>query len=145
MKFASCADTFKLLASRMNTLNHKAQIHKYQLLICLGILALIPNTYAADTPTVPAFPGAEGYGAITRGGRGGKVILVTNLNDSGPGSLREAVETEGPRIVVFTVSGTITLESRLTISNPYITIAGQTDQGMVSALRNISSQLIDII
>ena len=99
------------------------------LLACVGILALIPSGFAAETPTVPAFPGAEGYGAVTRGGRGGKVILVTNLNDAGPGSLREACEAEGPRIVVFTVSGTITLESRLTISNPYITIAGQTAPG----------------
>ena len=99
------------------------------LLICAGILVLIPSGFAVETPSVPAFPGAEGYGAMTRGGRGGKVILVTNLNDAGPGSLREACEAEGPRIVVFTVSGTITLESRLTISNPYITIAGQTAPG----------------
>lgn len=78
---------------------------------------------------LPSFPGAEGYGSITRGGRGGKVIAVTNLNDSGPGSLRAGVEAEGPRIVVFRVSGTIALKSPIKISNPYITIAGQTAPG----------------
>ena len=78
---------------------------------------------------LPSFPGAEGHGSKTRGGRGGTVIAVTNLDDSGPGSLRAAVEAKGPRIVVFRVSGTIDLKSRLSISHPFITIAGQTAPG----------------
>lgn len=85
----------------------------------------------ADLPQakIPAFPGAEGGGMYSFGGRGGKVIVVTNLNDSGPGSFRAAVEEAGPRIVLFNVAGIIHLKDRVRIRAPYITIAGNTAPG----------------
>ena len=96
------------------------------------------DSTGAVSDKLPAFPGAEGFGAFTPGGRGGKVFLVTDLNDSGPGSLRAACEAQGPRIVVFRVSGVIELESRLSIYEPYITIAGQTAPGDGICLKNRS-------
>ncbi len=76
-----------------------------------------------------AFPGAEGGGMYVTGGRGGKIIYVTNLDDGGDGSLRAAVEANEARIVVFKVAGAISLKKKLVISNPNITIAGQTAPG----------------
>lgn len=76
-----------------------------------------------------AFPGAEGYGAYAQGGRGGCVLFVTNLNDSGPGSLRQAIDSKGPRTVIFRVGGVIELKKPLQIREPFITIAGQTAPG----------------
>lgn len=81
----------------------------------------------SDKSALKAFPGAEGWGADTQGGRNGKIIKVTNLNPSGPGSLAAACSTEGPRIVIFEVSGVI--HGDVLITRPYITIAGQTAPG----------------
>lgn len=78
---------------------------------------------------IPAFPGAQGGGKYSFGGRGGSVFVVTNLNDDGPGSFREACESAGPRIVLFNVAGIIQLHDRIRIRAPYITIAGNTAPG----------------
>jgi hypothetical protein len=92
----------------------------------------LPNAiFPTDLPQadVPAFPGAEGAGKYSFGGRGGKVYVVTNLSDGGPGSFREACEAAGPRIVVFNVAGIIHLQQPLHILAPYITIDGHTAPG----------------
>jgi hypothetical protein len=102
---------------------------------CLLVLLSFVSRYA-DGALLPAFPGAEGFGMTSIGGRGGQVIEVTNLNDSGPGSLRAAVDSDGPRIVVFRVGGYIELKSALDITKPNITIAGQTAPSEGICLKN---------
>lgn len=125
-----------------NTLRKSLQIVVLSLmmLVFIGTPAFDrANVVSAATPPVPAFPGAEGFGANSVGGRGGRVIEVTNLNDSGAGSFRTAVEASGARIVIFRVGGTLTLESELIVSNPYITIAGQTAPGDGITIRTAPS------
>jgi pectate lyase len=102
----------------------------------LAPAGLASNALASPAAEVKAFPSAEGFGKSSVGGRGGRIVEITNLNDSGLGSLRTAVEATGPRIVVFRTGGTISLLTPLRITSPYITIAGQTAPGGGIALRN---------
>jgi len=106
--------------------------------LCLAFALLLPLAVpASSAEPLLAFPGADGAGKYTAGGRGGALYVVTTLEDynvsagdvSIPGSLREAVEATGPRTVVFDVAGTIELKSNLTVRRPYLTIAGQTAPG----------------
>lgn len=96
--------------------------------LCMLLLwAWIMAAGTGQAGAEPVFPGAVGFGTDTPAGRGGKVIKVTNLNNDGPGSFREALEAKGPRIIVFEVGGIIDLEKeRLELREPYVTIAGQT-------------------
>jgi pectate lyase len=100
------------------------------LVVCVPGFAVPPSpARAVPASSLPAFPGAEGFGSTTPGGRGGVVMEVTNLHDAGTGSFRACAEATGPRICVFRIGGTVVVRSEIEIAHPYLTVAGQTAPG----------------
>lgn len=99
------------------------------------------NRTVLEKAGIPAFPEAEGAGTWTRGGRGGRVFVVRTLDDSGPGSFREALEATEPRTVVFGLAGIIHLKSPVRINYPFITIAGQSAPGDGVCIRGETTEI----
>ena len=134
----------------MNIKTVRKEILKLAFIIATILSAVQYVCIAEDSSWLanpPAFPEAKGGGSLSIGGRGGRVIYVTNLNADGPGSFRAACEAQGKRIIVFRVSGIIEIKKPIIIRNPYITIAGQTapDGGILIKGHNLIIKTHDVI
>jgi len=122
--------------------------HQFSLLILLLIGSQILECHGQNSNDQLAFPNAQGWAAVTKGGRDGKIIKVTNLNKDGNGSLKEAIEANVPRIIVFEVGGIIDLYgSTIRVTNPFMTIMGQTapDPGITIIKGGMSISTYEII
>jgi pectate lyase len=115
------------MESSMRTGIHSAYIPAGLLLALVCGVPFLTSASRTEGEPLPAFPGAEGFGAIAKGGRGGRVIKVTSLRPDGPGSLQAACREKGPRVIVFDVSGVI--EADVTIEHGEVSILGQTAPG----------------
>ncbi len=123
-----------------NRINRYPAFMNYRIAI-IPLTLLLATISPAGTTAEPgihidAFPGAEGFGRHTVGGRGGRVIKVSKLDDDGPGSLRQALRETGSRTIIFDVSGTIELEREIVVKNGQLTIAGQSAPGGGITLKN---------
>ncbi|MHC4520734.1 MAG: pectate lyase, partial [Planctomycetota bacterium] len=103
-------------------------IGRVPIVLCSVTVALAAGTaWSRESEPLKSFPDAQGWAAYTPGGRGGRIIRVTNLDPDGPGSFADAVRAQGPRIVVFEVGGVIDLQRKsISITEPFVTVAGQT-------------------
>ncbi|MBL0373287.1 hypothetical protein JJB09_14715 [Rhizobium sp. KVB221] len=112
----------------MCKLQLQKRLHFLLLFLFMGFASVCTAAHAAEAP---AFPGADGYGKFSQGGRGGAIVAVTSLADDGPGSLRACVEAQGPRNCIFAVGGVIHLKSSIMVSedNSFLSILGQTAPG----------------
>jgi len=124
------------------------------LFVCLFVAQLAVDMPTGAVDQILAFPSAEGFGMYTKGGRGGRVLQVTSLSDYDPkrseaipGTLRAACDSKGPRTVIFRVSGTIELVTGLIITEPFLTLAGQTAPGEGICLkgRGVSIRTSEVI
>ncbi|MGF6177808.1 pectate lyase family protein [Ensifer sp. 4252] len=123
-------DTAKAISS-LNCLFFRQPPARWGRAVAVACLALTSSAGLSLAQDQPAFPGAEGYGKMASGGRGGAIIPVTNLNNAGPGSLRACIDLSGPRNCVFRIGGTIKLKSTLVVrdQNANLSILGQTAPG----------------